>query len=64
MDLGISGKSALVLGGSQGLGFACAQALAEAGVSVAVNGRDATRAENAAAQLARQKKRAWDNNPV
>ncbi|MAK55205.1 MAG: 3-oxoacyl-ACP reductase, partial [Pusillimonas sp.] len=33
MDLGISGKSALVLGGSQGLGFACAQALAEAGVS-------------------------------
>ncbi|MAL01872.1 MAG: 3-oxoacyl-ACP reductase [Alcaligenaceae bacterium] len=51
MDLGISGKSALVLGGSQGLGFACAQALAEAGVSVAVNGRDTTRAENAAAQL-------------
>lgn len=51
MDLGIEGRSALVLGGSQGLGLACAKALAEAGVRVAVNGRDAQRAEQAARSL-------------
>ena len=31
MDLGISGRTALVCGSSQGLGHACAVALAEAG---------------------------------
>ncbi|HCP79944.1 MAG TPA: 3-oxoacyl-ACP reductase, partial [Pusillimonas sp.] len=51
MDLGISGKSALVLGGSQGLGLACAKALAQAGVHVAINGRDAAKAQEAATQL-------------
>ncbi len=51
MDLGISGKSALVLGGSQGLGLACAKALAQAGVHVAINGRDAAKTQEAATQL-------------
>ncbi len=51
MDLGISGRSALVLGGSQGLGFACARALAEAGVKVALNGRDLAKAEAAAQEI-------------
>ena len=51
MDLGISGRTALVLGGSQGLGLACAKALAEAGVKVAVNGRDADKAQHAAAEI-------------
>ncbi len=41
MDLGIAGRHALVLGGTQGLGLACAQALAEAGVRLTLNGRDA-----------------------
>jgi 3-oxoacyl-[acyl-carrier protein] reductase len=41
MDLGISGKTALVLGGTQGLGLACATALAEAGVKLLLNGRSA-----------------------
>ena len=41
MDLGISGQTALVLGGTQGLGLACAQALAAAGVRVLANGRSA-----------------------
>lgn len=41
MDLGISGQIALVLGGTQGLGLACAKALAEAGVKLLVNGRSA-----------------------
>jgi len=51
MDLGIEGRSALVLGGSQGLGLACAKALAAAGVRVAINGRDAQRAAQAAQSL-------------
>ncbi|QZP07460.1 SDR family oxidoreductase [Caenibius sp. WL] len=40
MDLGIAGRSAIVCGSSQGLGHACAVALAEAGVDVVLNGRD------------------------
>ncbi|HEY0300180.1 MAG TPA: SDR family oxidoreductase [Rhizomicrobium sp.] len=40
MDLGISGRKALVCGSSQGLGFACAAALAREGVQVVINGRD------------------------
>lgn len=51
MDLGIAGLNALVLGGSQGLGFASARALAEAGVRVVINGRDAEKAARAAASI-------------
>ncbi len=40
MDLGISGKRAIVCASSKGLGRACAMALAEAGCEVVVNGRD------------------------
>ncbi len=40
MDLGISGRRAIVCASSRGLGKACALALASAGVSVAINGRD------------------------
>jgi NADP-dependent 3-hydroxy acid dehydrogenase YdfG len=41
MDLAIAGKWAIVCASSQGLGRACAQALAAEGVNVVVNGRDA-----------------------
>jgi 3-oxoacyl-[acyl-carrier protein] reductase len=41
MDLGIKGERALVLGGTQGLTFSAAKFLHEAGVKLAVNGRDA-----------------------
>lgn len=51
MDLGISGLNALVLGSSQGLGFSCAKALAEAGARVVVNGRDQKKAEAAAVSI-------------
>ncbi|TPG50746.1 SDR family NAD(P)-dependent oxidoreductase [Rhodanobacter glycinis] len=34
MDLGITGKTALVCGASQGLGRACAEALAAEGINV------------------------------
>jgi 3-oxoacyl-[acyl-carrier protein] reductase len=39
MDLGLKGKTALVTASSEGLGFACAARLAEAGCSVAICGR-------------------------
>jgi 3-oxoacyl-[acyl-carrier protein] reductase len=39
MDLGISGRKAIVCASSRGLGRACAEALAEAGCEVVVNGR-------------------------
>ena len=39
MDLGISGKRALVCAGSKGLGRGCAEALAEAGVALVLNAR-------------------------
>jgi len=41
MDLGISGRKAIVCASSRGLGKACAVALAEDGVDVVINGRDA-----------------------
>jgi len=51
MDLGITGLNALVLGGSQGLGYACARALAAEGVRVAINGRDLEKATRQAEAL-------------
>lgn len=39
MDLGIKGKTAIVCASSEGLGRACAEALAENGVHVFLNGR-------------------------
>ncbi len=40
MDLGISGRKAIVCASSRGLGKACAMSLARNGVDVVVNGRD------------------------
>lgn len=51
MDLGIKGRRALVCASSQGLGFACAEALAREGVLVILNGRNQDKLENAAAEL-------------
>ena len=41
MDLGLIGRRALVCASSRGLGRGCAMALAEAGVELVINGRDA-----------------------
>src|SRR5262245_28506092 len=51
MNLGIEGRTAIVCGSSQGLGLACAQALAREGVNVVLNGRNQTKVENAASEL-------------
>lgn len=52
MDLGISGRKAIVCASSRGLGLACATSLAREGVEVWINGRDADRLSEAAAQIA------------
>jgi NAD(P)-dependent dehydrogenase (short-subunit alcohol dehydrogenase family) len=47
----VEGKSALVTGGSSGIGFAAAQALKASGARVAITGRSREKLENAAATL-------------
>jgi 3-oxoacyl-[acyl-carrier protein] reductase len=51
MDLGIQGRKALVCASSQGLGLACALALAQEGCEVFINGRQADKLEAAAQGL-------------
>ncbi len=51
MDLGISGKRALVCASSKGLGLGCAQALAEAGVDLVMNARGAEALEASAEDI-------------
>ncbi len=51
MDLGIAGRKAIVCASSKGLGRACAEALAEAGCTVVVNGRDAAVLDATAAAI-------------
>ncbi|MCE4063360.1 SDR family oxidoreductase [Pandoraea sputorum] len=51
MDLGIKGRTALVCGASKGLGRACAQALAEAGVNVVIVARTADALNATAADI-------------
>jgi 3-oxoacyl-[acyl-carrier protein] reductase len=51
MDLGIKGRRAIVCGSSRGLGRACAEALAQEGVFVIVNGRIAQDVEKTVALI-------------
>ena len=51
MDLGISGKRALVCASSKGLGRGCAEALAEAGCTLVMNARSAGPLEQAAGEI-------------
>ncbi len=48
----LKGRRALVTGSSQGIGLALAEALARAGASVLLNGRDETRLDEAVTRLA------------
>jgi 3-oxoacyl-[acyl-carrier protein] reductase len=51
MDLGIRGRRAIVCASSKGLGRACAEALAEAGVDLVVNARNGAELEATAAAI-------------
>ena len=51
MDLGIKGRNALITGGSQGIGRACAEALAEEGVNIVIVARDQGRLASAAEEI-------------
>ena len=51
MDLGISGRTAILLASSRGLGRACAESLAREGVHLVLNGRSADDVEKAAADI-------------
>jgi 3-oxoacyl-[acyl-carrier protein] reductase len=51
MDLGMRGRSALVIGGSSGIGLATASILVREGAAVTIAGRDAARLEAAAEQV-------------
>jgi 3-oxoacyl-[acyl-carrier protein] reductase len=52
MDLGIKGRAAIVCASSQGLGRACATALAREGCHVVVNGRDEAKLRRTAEEIA------------
>lgn len=52
MDLGLKERVSIVTGGSQGLGLACARALASEGSRIVLNARDPERLERAATALA------------
>ena len=51
MNLGLSGKKAIVCASSRGLGRACATSLAREGVSVVINGRDPERLASTAEEI-------------
>jgi len=52
MDLGISGRSAILMASSRGLGRACAASLAREGVHVVINGRTAADVHETCQELA------------
>jgi len=57
MDLGVSDRNYVVLGGTRGIGLAAARALASDGARVAVVGRDADRASESARSISVDRRR-------
>src|SRR3546814_3604224 len=53
MDIGIRGRKAIIKGGSAGLGYGAALALAREGVSLTIAARNAARLHDACARIAK-----------
>src|ERR1700752_4046154 len=53
MDLGLTGKTALVTGASEGIGMSIARKLSEEGVRVAICARTEVKLKDAAAEISR-----------
>ena len=51
MDLGLTGRRAIVCAASKGLGFGCAMALAREGVAVTINARTESTLKEAADKI-------------
>lgn len=64
MNLTLSGRKAIVTGGSKGLGFATAKAFAEAGADVAILARDLDTLNAAAAEIERSAKGRVSSRPA
>ena len=64
MDLGISGRVALVGGASQGIGRAVAQALVAEGARVVVTARDEARTAAVAAEIGAEAGFGWDTGNI
>jgi NAD(P)-dependent dehydrogenase (short-subunit alcohol dehydrogenase family) len=58
MNIDLSGKTALVTGSTEGIGFAIAQGLAQAGATVIINGRTGAKVDAAVARIGGSA-RAW-----
>lgn len=56
----LSGKTALITGSSQGIGFALAKGMAAAGAQIVLNGRDSTKLAQAASQISGAKELVFD----
>ena len=54
MDLGLAGRTALITGASKGIGYACAESLAQAGCNLHLASRTAADLEAAQARLKKQ----------
>lgn len=54
MDLGVSGRNAIVIGGARGIGYAVARELGAAGAAVAIADIDEAAANEAAARLSQE----------
>ena len=59
MDLGITGRRAIVCAASKGLGRGCAEALAAAGVDLVLNARGGAALEATAAEIRAALKLIW-----